>query len=473
MILVQNHQQQLSGNKYLKVKTFLKKVISTHYFMPIICFFKMFKVQPKTHNLKFTTFNFRLLALYLIPFCLITACSPKTSPVKTHPAPEKVEETTPEKKVEKEKDQEKEKFVKKIKERPEMVISLILPFELQSIDYKTAGVADLRKAEIAIDLYQGFKMGVDSVANKKGDVDFKLQVFDSNDNPTALAALAMKPAIINSDLIIGPVFPNGIKAFSIYSRRMKKPMVSPLAASDPSLFNNPYLITINNSLDQHAYKAAKFIKSDLKPAKILLIRSGQSDEYKYAVPFKKGIDSLAKPYRISELGIKAIGFENIYKYLNTNGLNVVVLPSTDRVFLLTIFKELEKASRNFQIAVIGHPGWEKATYLDFQQLERLNTYLTSSYQISYQSNRSGDFIKRYRSKFSVEPSEYAFKGFDIAYFFADLMNSRAHKFMDNIFDGKFDGIHNDFIFKKNEQTGYYNSSLMMLKYEGSQMVKVD
>ncbi len=449
MISVQNHQQQLSGNKNKQ------KAISN--------------MNLQGFNSKSTTFNFRLLILYLIPFYLITACSPKTAPGNKNPTSQNVEETVSGKEAEK----EQEKLSQKIKEKPEMVISLILPFELQSIDYKTAGVADLRKAEIAIDLYQGFKMGLDSVANQKGDVDFKLQVFDSNDNPTALGALAIKPAIITSHLIVGPVFPNGIKAFSIYSERMQKPMVSPLAASDPSLFSNPYLITINNSIDQHAYKVAKFIKSDLKPAKVLLIRSGQPDEYKYAVPFKKGMDSLAKPYSVSELGIKAVGYENVYKSLSPNGLNVIVLPTTERVFLLTMFKELEKISRNFQIAVIGHPGWDKATFLDFQQLERLNTYITSSYQINYQSSRSSDFVKYYRSKFSVEPSEYAFKGFDIGYYFATLMNKKGYKFMNELLDDKFDGIHNDFDFKQDEKTGYYNSNLMMLKYEGSQLVKVD
>ncbi len=437
MISVQNHQQQLSGNKITKLSTEL-------------------------NGFRLSTLNF-----VLFTFFFLAACSPKTAPVNKKPEPQEVEEKKPQK------EPIKEQPIKKGKEKSEMVISLILPFELKTINYRTAEAPDLRKAEIAIDFYQGFKMGLDSVANQNSNVDFKLHVFDSNDNPTALGALAMKPAIKNSDLIIGPVFPNGIKVFSGFSKSMKKPMVSPLAASDPELFQNPYLITVNNSLDQHAYKAAQFIKSDLKPKKVLLIRSGQADEHKYAVSFKKGMDSLAKDIPVSELGIKAIGYESVYKYLSPNGLNVIVLPATDRVFLLTLFKELEKASRNFQIAVIGHPGWEKATFLDFQQLERLNAYLTSSYQIDYQSNRSRDFVKYYRSKFSLEPSEYAFKGFDIGYYFALLMNKKEHQFMDVLSNDKFDGIHNDFNFKKDLKTGYFNSSLMMLKYEGAQLIKVD
>lgn len=350
----------------------------------------------------------------------------------------------------------------------EMVISLLMPFELSIINYQTASLKDLEKAQLAIDFYQGFKMAVDSVA-KTASINYKLQVYDSKDNPAQLGDVANKAGVKNSDLVVGPVFPSGIKTFATYSKAMKKPVISPLAASDPDLFNNPYLITINNGIDLHAYKAVTFIKNQLKPKKVILIRSGQADEYKYAVPFKKGIDSIAKGTPFSEIGIKAVGYENVYKSLNPLGLNVIILPSTDRVFLQTLFKELDKLNENFQIAVIGHPGWEKATFLDAKILERCNTYLTSSYQIDYKATRSLNFIKNYRNQFSLEPTEYAFKGFDIGFYFAKLMNEKGKDFMAEVTNQSFDGLHNNFTFVKHPQFGYYNNNLMVLKYQLGQL----
>jgi hypothetical protein len=366
----------------------------------------------------------------------------------------------------------KNETIKKVILKPEMVISLLLPFELDVIDYANASSKDLEKAKIALDFYQGFKMGLDSIANQ-GDAQFRLQVFDSKDNPTQLGSLAAKPSVKNSDLIVGPIFPSGIKSFSTYSKSMKIPLVSPLAASDPEVFNNPYLISVNNSLDQHAYIAVSFIKTELKPKKVILIRSGDAEEYKYAVPFKKGMDSLAKGLPFSQIGIKAVGYANVYKSLNPTGLNVIVLPSTDRVFLVTIFKELEKLRGKFQIAVIGHPDWERAQFLDYSVLENLNTYLTSAYQIDYKSTRNLDFIKFYRSQFSLEPSEYAFKGFDVGYYFGKLMSEQGKDFLNELTKRPFDGIHNDFKFVKDAKFGYYNSSLMILKYQEGQLKKVN
>jgi ABC-type branched-subunit amino acid transport system substrate-binding protein len=419
MILAQNHQQPLSGSK------------------------------------KFVYF------LILCEFC-ITACSPKTAPVQKTP----VETTVLQPKVEQ--STAKEQTVKP-EVKLEMQISMLLPFDLDHVDYKTASLSDLNKSEIAIDFYQGFKMGLDSVAHQKGSINFKLNVIDSQDDPAKLAAIANRDDVKASDLIIGPIFPSGIKQFSIYAKNRKMPMVSPLAASDPANFNNSFLVSFNSSLDQHAFKAAEFVKTDLHPKKVILIRSGQADEYKYAVPFKKGMDSLAKGIPFTEIGIKAVGYPNIYKSLSPIGLNVIVLPATDRIFLLTILPELEKLKANYQIAVIGHPGWEKANFLNNNQLELLNTYITSSYQIDYKSSRVANFLKYYRAKYSLEPSEYAFKGFDIGYYLGNLMNKYGKDYFTEFKNLNADGIHSNFRFLKDDRYGYYNVGLMVMKYRFNEL----
>lgn len=403
---------------------------------------------------------------FLCLMWIFSACSPKTKPPQQNPTP------VIQPPADKEAAKAENPKVEKKKEIKEMTLSMILPFDLDDVDYHTATSQDLKKSEIAIDFYQGFKMGLDSIAHQHDDINFKLQVFDSKDDPSQLSALAAKGAVKSSDLVIGPVFPSGIKTFSVYSKNLQLPMVSPLAASDPDLFQNPYLISINNALEQHTYKAAEFIKNQLKPKKVILIRSGQADEYKYAVPFKKGMDSLAKGIPLTEIGIKAVGNNGVYKYLSPVGLNVIVLPSTDRPFLMSILPTLQDLSSTYQIAIIGHPNWAKANFLDYGVLEKLDAYTTSSYQVDYSSKRAVDFVKKYRSTFSLEPSEFSFKGFDIGYYFGKLMSEKGENFMSLLDKETSDGIENDFKFKRDAKSGYYNTSLMIMKFETGKLKKV-
>lgn len=392
----------------------------------------------------------------------LAACSPKTRPSTNLP---------PSSGQEKKEDKQTEVVKEKKVEKPEMVISLLLPFELDVINYRIAQNKDLSKAELAIDFYQGYKMALDSVAKTYGG-KFKFQVYDSKDNIASLATLVAKAGIKNSDLIVGPVFPSGIKAFSEYSKSMQKLMVSPLAATSSDAFNNPYLISINNSLEQHVAKAIDFIQTDLKPKKIVLIRSGQEGEYKYAVPFKKGIEGLKKPIQFSEIGIKAVGYENVFKSLSPVGLNVIVLPSTDRNFLLTMTKELNRLSSNFQIAVIGHPDWERSTFLDGYIMQSINAYITSSSKIDYKEIRTERFVKAYRSKFKLEPGEFAFKGFDIGFFFGKLMAEKGKNYGDFLALYRYEGLHNNIQLERNLKYGYSNKELLVLKYQDFQLKRV-
>ncbi|ADY52490.1 hypothetical protein Pedsa_1937 [Pseudopedobacter saltans DSM 12145] len=397
-----------------------------------------------------------LLVLFL------AACSPKTRPTTNLPSG-----SGQEKKENKQTEVVKEKKA----EKPEMVVSLLLPFELDVINYRIAKKQDLSKAELAIDFYQGYKMALDSIAKTYGG-KFKFQVYDSKDNITSLSNLANKAGIKNSDLIVGPVFPNGIKTFSEYSKSMQKLMVSPLAATSADSFNNPYLISINNSIEQHVTKAVDFIKSNLKPKKIVLIRSGQEGEYKYAVPFKKEVSELSKLIPLSEIGIKAVGYENVFKSLTPTGLNVIVLPSTDRNFLLSITKELSKLTANFQIAVIGHPEWEKLTFLDGHIMQNINAYITSSSKIDYKSSAVDHFVKSYRAKFQLEPGEFAFKGFDIGFFFGGLMAEKGKDYGDFLTKEVYKGLHNNIHLVRDLKFGYSNKELLVLKYQDFQLKRV-
>lgn len=411
------------------------------------------------------------LLLFLSFMVILGACSAKViAPVKppvTPPIVQKPKEKIPEviKPV------EKPAEVKIVAKKP-FIISLLLPFGLDNIAISTATLKQISSANLALDYYQGFKMGLDSVAFLNNS-NFILQVYDCGNNVQKNNALMLKKEIKNSDLIVGPVFPSTVKSFTTFIKSLKIPVVSPLAPTNPYIYSNPYLITVNNTLNQHAYVAAAFIKNTLKPKKVLQIRSGQAEEYKYATPFKKGMDSLAKGLPFKEVGIKAIGYKNISQYLNPKGLNVIVLPSTEETFLEAVLKELDKLSLTFDIAVIGHPNWEKSKYLNIETLQRLNTYLTSSYHINYKSSIVAAFIKNYHQKFSVEPSEYAYKGFDTGFFMASLMANEGKDYFLAIEKKSFTGLHNQFQFIKDKKNGYFNADVMMLKYQNFELLKIN
>src|ERR1700749_2953994 len=122
---------------------------------------------------------------------LAAACSPKVRPIT---APVKTETTVVKK--------EPEKAPEKAASPQVPSIAMLLPFNLDNLNaggQYTTGT--LSRANLALDFYQGFKLALDSLTGK--GYSFKLQVFDTKDQPSQAHDLGYVPAIRISDLVVG------------------------------------------------------------------------------------------------------------------------------------------------------------------------------------------------------------------------------------------------------------------------------
>lgn len=401
MTSVQNHQLQLSGNKYWL----------------ILC-----------------------IGLFL------AACSPKVQPNanKKPDAPPKDKEAA-----------------KPVERFTEANISLLIPFRLNEIKVKTATKAEVEKAAMAIDFYQGFKLGIDSAA--KSGLSFKLNVYDTRDQNSQLDNLMLSNALVSSNLIVGPVFPQGIKYISNYSIAKSIPIVSPLAASHPEEFANPNLISIVNNIDLHAEKIGNYISKNYNNENtvVVLINPKTSSDEVMAAPLRQYFNYHKKAFVVHE-------YASVYTMetkMAKNKQYVVIVTSSDRQFVVPTLDRLVKIkNKGFNISLFGHPDWAKQTY-SIEKLQALNTSITSSYKVNYHDAATIAFIKKYRTEFNFEPGEYSFKGFDIGLYFGKMLAEHGPGYLKYLSKEKYRGLHNDFNFIYKEKLGYINTSLMLLRYK--------
>jgi len=355
--------------------------------------------------------------------------------------------------------------VRPVKKSIDHSIVLLLPFELNTINLKTASSKDISKADLAIDFYQGFKLALDSIS--RNGHNYKLQVFDTQDQETRIVNLARAASVKENELIIGPIFPEAISSFSeFYEADESKLIVSPLAASMPGKFSNPNLVTINNSVDQHGWKIADYITRNYRSEQvnIVLINTRKTEDEKLAAPFKRYLNELSKGKLKFTERPNAIGLQT---YLSKSKNNLVVITSTDRVLLQPIIdKLLQLTTENYKVELFGHPSWMKATFLDGAKMQALKTKFTSSYFVDYKAENVKHFISRYRDEFGFDPSEFSFKGFDTGYYFGRLLEKYGKDYARHLTTEAYIGLHSGFRFSKNPSLGYINNELIMLTYRG-------
>ncbi|MFC4211471.1 ABC transporter substrate-binding protein [Pedobacter lithocola] len=387
----------------------------------------------------------------LIYFSLfLVACSPKiVTTNKPTPKPE-----VKEKPIEK----------KAVKRFSQANISLLVPFKLNEANLKFMSKADVEKYAMPIDFYQGFKLGLDSVA--ASGLNFKLNVFDTQDENSRIGDIYNNDSFRKSNLVVGPVFPNGIKYITNYSKLNNVPVVSPLAASRPSDFNNPNLISIVSNIDLHAKKIASYIDKNFTPSNtiIVIINPKKTDDEQLASPLRNYFLSKSSNKFVVQEYASAFTFET--KMIKGKQY-VVVVTSSDRAFVVPtidkLFKLKNLATGGYSISLFGHPTWSKQNY-PTDKLQALNTVITSSYKVDYKSINVINFIKKYRKKYGFEPGEYAFKGFDEGYYFAKLLATYGEDYLSYLTKERYKGLHNSFTFMYDEQLGYINTSLMLLQY---------
>ena len=151
----------------------------------------------------------------------------------------------------------------------------------------------------------------------------------------------------------------------------------------------------------------------------------------------------------------------------------MIIASTDRLFLLpTIDKLYKLVNQKYKIELFGHPNWIKANYLSQEKMQALKSRISTSYFVNYKAQNVKNFIARYRDEYSIEPSEYSFKGFDIGYYFGGLLEKYGKDYADHLEDNDYQGLNTVFKFYKDPKLGYINTELLLLRYTNFELQPV-
>lgn len=403
----------------------------------------------------------RWLTFICIPL-LAAACSPKVRPVS---APAAKNEQAVVKK-------EPEKVQPKTTETQVSSIAMLLPFDLDNLNPGVLyNASTLSSADLSLDYYQGFKLALDSLTGK--GYNFKLQLFDTKDQVAEAQHLGYEATIRNSNLVVGPVFPEDIQAFADILSGPPKPIVSPLSPASPAKVKNANLVTVATPLEYHARSAAHFINEHYKTNKVFILRSGFSDENKYITPFKKEIDSLSQnKTRIISTVIQHGQLSGLVPQLSATEENIFVVPATDQAFLMVTLRSLDSLAKIYPVTLFGHPSWIKFTYLKPELLQDLKTHITSTDHVDYKSPAVTDFIKLYRKAYHLEPTHYAMMGFDEGMYFGGLLGKNDNSIHD-LDQADFTGLLNKYHFVKKPGLGWINTHVNILEYSNFELKKAE
>lgn len=283
-----------------------------------------------------------------------------------------------------------------------------------------------------LEFYQGFLLGMEDLKNE--GLSFTINLYNSARSEQAIEQIINSESFQATNLIVGPVYDNELKAVLPYAIENKIAVVSPLAATDS--LHAPVLFGM---APKESCKADKMSKLFAQEDNIVLVY-GKSNDAELEAEIKTALaDKQYTTYNYVGEDIPASLFKN-------ESRNVYVVMARGELEVDKILAALSSAHNNLvtrsqlhsaTVNVIGSSRWNRFNNIDRNLFFKMGL----SYVTSYLAKRGNVIIDRFDSRYIEAyqslPSMYSYRGYDAAVIFGraivsqlgvvDYVQSAKHK----------------------------------------------
>lgn len=291
-----------------------------------------------------------------------------------------------------------------------------------------------------VDFVQGAMIAFDMI-----DVDGKkveARIFDSKSTKTPVSSIIRNKQLDGTDLIIGSVRDPEYSQLASYAVRNNVPFVSATYPNDGGIRKNPNLIIVNPTLQANIDAIYSYLLQKHGTDNIYLVK--QKNDKRIENYFKAANTSEGKALlKINTINLdSSISTYGLRRMLDTSKQVVIIGASLDETFSAKLADAIYPIGKNNPIMYIGMPNWDgfrsflkKDGYPDFP------IYFTTSH-MDVQKNQYKDYlVDQYFTKYRAKPTDVAYKGFEVAYYFTQILLNHPQDFMEHINDDKYAPFH--------------------------------
>ncbi|WP_140938187.1 hypothetical protein [Sphingobacterium lumbrici] len=344
------------------------------------------------------------------------------------------------------------------------IISLVLPFQLHQISGESLIDTDIKRSALALDFYQGFQLGLEELAGKGSN--FYLNVLDSKDDDFQNATLAQSEDVREASLIVGPVYPKEIKTFGANLVNKEVLQINPLAATMPTEFNLPNLVSLTPPIRSHINAIALEVARQYRSGDVIIIYNTSDADGKQflngmltAIKQSKSVVEIYSVSSIAEMNEK----------LSATGTNLIVTGSTDKFQIKTLLGNLDLKVKEdyYSFKLFGHPLWSRYDFDVYPGFSNYTPTITSESHLKSWSAKAKAFRETYYTQFGVNPSDNSYKGYDAAIYFGGLIDKYGKNLQDHLITEPFSGLYSAYKFKHNDTWGFSNDAVSIQVYTGN------
>lgn len=294
-----------------------------------------------------------------------------------------------------------------------------------SFRYEKTGA---RFVNAGLDFYYGAQLALDSL--QKRGAPLEIFVYDSRGKESISRHLA-KPEMKDVEMIIAQTNAAETKLLADAALRRKIPFVSATFPNDAGVFDNPYFVILNTTLQAHAEGIYRFLQKYHSLDRIVVFRrpGTQEDLLKnYFTEFTK--TTVSTPLNIKFVDIAADYVpQTLAAHFDSSRRTVVIAGSLDESFATKLTQTLSGLNKKYPVRVIGMPTWENYNFNRATDLEIIYTTPFYYNRNSLLEARLGD---EYTKAMSIKPSDLFLRGYESTLRFALLLLDTGNDVSSNL-----------------------------------------
>ena len=329
-------------------------------------------------------------------------------------------------------------------------LALILPFN-------AAG----KTSETNMDFYSGVLMALRDL--EKEGVKTTLNVFDLQ------AGIPSSFELGKNDFILGPITSNDLTTI-LGVTGGQVPVVSPLdqRAGDLADTHEGLIQAPSSATSQYADLAAWAAEDCVRGDQIILVTEKSSNGS--TAPAVGVRDALLAAGTAFE-GVSWTQGEgrslpaSLTARLTKSGVNRIIVASEKETFVSDLVRNLGiLLGRGYKIVLYAPSRVRTFETIDSSNYHQCFLHICSPYFADYETENVRAFVRRYRALYRTEPSQFAFQGYDLTRYFANLVAKYGNRWTRALGQVNGSGIHTDFHFEPARTGSYRNTAIRRIVY---------
>ena len=277
-----------------------------------------------------------------------------------------------------------------------------------------------RMAISGLEFYEGAVMAIDSI-NHAGP-KASMEVFDIQSKTGAIANLLQSKKIDSLDIIIAQASGSDYLELAQIAKDKNIPMVSATYPNDGGIRESPMVFIANPKINSHIQVIHNQLFKKWPDANVIWFkRSGAGDD-KIESQFRElnAASVYRNKFKTAVLNPE-FKMEDLVPFLDTTKTNVIIAGSLDDNFALQFARAISAYPKKGIIQVIGMPGWDGMKEIQGKEYAGIPIYFTTSFNIPSGHPWAAQVDEKIKSITGVKPSMSLIKGFELTYYFANIM----------------------------------------------------